>query len=191
MYHSQRFVLPLLTLLASCLIPVISHANTINMYDAPKADAKISGTIDLSAGIIPIYSPKNSDWIKVADPRNGNTGWVKNSEIKDSKGNVITFSQQYSQDGKQGSSMQMMQIGNQTMTPEQRKAAEQNLKSAQESLIKQQENLSQSIVNLNKVYEQAVENMRQTGVTVRPIITPEQLNINGPSSSVKTPGNDE
>jgi uncharacterized protein len=87
--------------------------------------------------------------------------------------------------------MQMMQIGNQTMTPEQRKAAEQNLKSAQESLIKQQENLSQSIANLNKVYEQAVENMRQTGVTVRPIITPEQLNINGPSSSVKTPGNDE
>lgn len=169
-----RFV-QLLTLLLTFLIPIISHANSIKLYEEPKDQAKVVGSIDLAAGIIPIFTPKNSDWIKVADPRNGNTGWVKSGDMKDSKGNVITFTQQFSQDNNKNSSTQFMQFGNKVMTPEQRKAAEQQLKSAQESLVK-------SIDNLNKVYEQEVEAMRQNGMVVRPLnIMPKQSNSNAPS----------
>jgi len=63
--------------------PIISQAKQISLYDQPSQNAKVIGTADLSAGIIPIYTPPNgSEWIKIADPRNGNVGWAKASDIK-------------------------------------------------------------------------------------------------------------
>lgn len=63
-------------------------AKTINYYDQPKAESKLLGTMDSEAGVITIYKPKEGDWIKVADPRNGNVGWIKTSELGNTNFNL-------------------------------------------------------------------------------------------------------
>jgi len=65
-------------------------AQSISLYDQPAQNAKVIGTADLSAGIISIYSPPNSEWTKIADPRNGNVGWVKSSDLKTNSNVVFT-----------------------------------------------------------------------------------------------------
>ncbi len=59
-------------------------AKTINMYDQPAANAKSVGSLDSERGIITIFTPKGSDWTKVADPANGNVGWIKTSDLGNS-----------------------------------------------------------------------------------------------------------
>lgn len=63
---------------------IASHsilAKTITLFDQPKNDAKAIGSIDPASGIIPIFTPKDSSWIKVADPTNGNVGWIKSNDF--------------------------------------------------------------------------------------------------------------
>jgi hypothetical protein len=65
-------------------------AKTINLYEQPKTDAKIVEALDASSGITPIYTPKNSDWIKVGDPKNGNVGWIKLTDLNDKSDSIAT-----------------------------------------------------------------------------------------------------
>lgn len=79
--------------------PLTCFAKEIRLYDQPKADAKVVGNVDLAAGFIPIYTSKEQTWIKIADPRNGNVGWVKSNELN--SGNTqasFTFTQSYIND---------------------------------------------------------------------------------------------
>lgn len=107
--------------LATALLASYCLAKNINLYDQPKADAKIIGTIDPSKGIVPIFSPKQSEWVKIGDPHNGNVGWVKSSELA-SAGNTssgYSFSQEMTTQGNQPKSM-IMQFGQlPQLTPEQ------------------------------------------------------------------------
>lgn len=70
----------------------LCDAKTITMYEQPAANAKSIGALDSESGIITIFTPKNSEWTKVADPRNGNVGWIKNSDMGNAgfNFNVIT-----------------------------------------------------------------------------------------------------
>lgn len=169
MQFMQRLMILFVTMLTIFFIPALSLANSINLYDAPRDQAKVTGTIDLSTGIIPIFTPKNSSWVKVADPRNGNTGWVKASDLKDSKGNVITFSQQISESGS-GQSMQMMQIGGNQLTPDQKKQLEMQLQqqeqTAKETLLKAQKSVAEVMEGLKKMYQQQLQIMEQSGFPV-------------------------
>lgn len=61
----------------------LSYAKNINLYEQPKADSKLVGTIDSNAGIMTIFTPKEGGWVKVADPRNGNVGWIKSTDLND------------------------------------------------------------------------------------------------------------
>lgn len=61
----------------------ISYAKPINLYDEPKADAKVVGTLDSQVGAITIFTPKDGGWVKVADPRDGKVGWIKSTEFGD------------------------------------------------------------------------------------------------------------
>jgi len=79
-------------LILSFLLPCIASAKDIKMYDQPKNDAKVVGTVDLAKGIIPIFTPKDNTWMKIADPRNGDVGWVKSADIKDATGGSMSFS---------------------------------------------------------------------------------------------------
>lgn len=76
-------------------------AKMINLYDQPKSDAKVVGTIDPSTGIIPIYTPKDSTWVKVGNPTNGNVGWVKATDLAQASttSNGFSFSQQIENTG--------------------------------------------------------------------------------------------
>jgi hypothetical protein len=58
-----------------------SMAASINLYETPKDDAKILGTINSDTGIVPIFFSENSAWVKVGDPTNGNAGWVKAGDL--------------------------------------------------------------------------------------------------------------
>lgn len=113
-------------------------AKDVSLYDQPKADAKVVGNIDLSAGVIPIFTTKQGDWMKVGDPRNGNVGWIKSSDISSSGGPTsFTFTQKTISNGKEPQTYQIIQFGSgQKMTPEQMQVLQQ-LQQQQQNFQKQ------------------------------------------------------
>jgi hypothetical protein len=66
-------------------ITSIATAKNITMYEEPKTASKNAGELDSQVGVITIFSPKNSEWIKVADPRDGKVGWIKSNELNNTK----------------------------------------------------------------------------------------------------------
>lgn len=89
-----NLIASLLTLM-TFFITSACFAKTLNLYEQPKTDAKVVGKIDTEAGFVPIFTPKNSDWMKVGDPSNGNVGWVQSKELSSAGSNTgFTFSQQ-------------------------------------------------------------------------------------------------
>lgn len=97
----------IIKILVLFFISSMAFAKSINLYEQPKSDSKVVGTLDTSAGIIPIFTPKDSNWIKVADPRNGNVGWIPNSDFKS-----LGFSYQILQTGDGKKNYQVIQFGN-------------------------------------------------------------------------------
>jgi hypothetical protein len=65
------------TLFASSTV----FAKTIHLYSEPKTDSKINGTVNIENGVTIVYTPKTGDWIKVANPANGDVGWIKSSDL--------------------------------------------------------------------------------------------------------------
>ena len=123
-------------------------AQTITLYDQPNQNAKVVGTADLSSGIIPIFTPeKGSEWMKVADPRNGNVGWIKSSDIKNARGaeNTVTFSQKIISNGTQPHTYQVIQFGNPPT-----KMSDEQVKAFVEKMQKQQQQLQQSFQGIIK-----------------------------------------
>ncbi len=87
----------LFTSLVICLMAFIStnlFAKTINLYDQPNASAKMIGTIDSEKGLIPIFTPKDGQWIKIANPLDGTVGWAKTSDLTIQNKNGYTISEQ-------------------------------------------------------------------------------------------------
>jgi hypothetical protein len=136
-------------------------AKTITLYDQPKTDAKSVGTIDSEAGIIPIFTPKDSTWIKVADPRNGNVGWIQSSELNTKDSNGFSFSQKIISTGN-GPNSYVIQFGNpQLLTPEQSKA-----------FFKRLQEQTQSIqLNTQKMMQDVFKNLEQFEMQF-PIVMP-------------------
>ncbi len=79
----------LLTIIALFFAP-LTFAKMINLYDQPKADAKILDTLDSEKGIVPIFTGDKGQWMKVGDPKNGNVGWIKISDLADKSGSLST-----------------------------------------------------------------------------------------------------
>lgn len=163
---NNKFFVFILALVTS-LFTSVCFAKSLNLYDQPKADGKVIGSIDSDAGVIPIFTPKdNSDWIKVADPRNGNVGWVKQADLKASK---VTFTQQIINTGNSPHSYEIIQFGGtQSMTPEQKAAAAKRMEENQKAI---EQSMHQLIDNLSKGFNQAVTGMP---VIMPVIIVPEQ-----------------
>lgn len=66
-------------------------AKTITLYSEPKADSKVSSTMNTETGVTIVYAPKSGDWIKVANPANGEVGWVKSNDLGDHGYNMRIF----------------------------------------------------------------------------------------------------
>jgi hypothetical protein len=82
--------LRIFTTLFALSATTISLAKSINLYDQPKTDSKIVGSIDASSSMVPIFTTPTGDWIKIGDPKNGNVGWVKVSELGTNAGPFAT-----------------------------------------------------------------------------------------------------
>lgn len=148
----KKIFLSLLALTASSVV----SAQTISLYDQPNQNAKVVGTADLSSGIVPIFTPPNDNtWMKVADPRNGNVGWIKSSDIKNAKGSEssVTFSQKVLSNGQPDSSFQVIQFGNGTapkISNEQAQAILLKMRTEQKAI---QENFQGILKNMNDVIQ--------------------------------------
>lgn len=139
----RRLLITLIILLFS----PFCFAKMITLYDQPKTDAKSVGTIDSAAGIIPIFTPKDSTWIKVADPRNGNVGWIQSSELNTKDSNGVSFSQKIISTGN-GPNSYVIQFGTpQLLTPEQSKEFFKRLKEQTQSIQQNTQKMMQDIFN--------------------------------------------
>jgi hypothetical protein len=56
-------------------------AKTLTLYDTNKPDAKSIATLDTETGLIPIFVSEDAAWVKVGNPENGDTGWVKAGDL--------------------------------------------------------------------------------------------------------------
>lgn len=100
----------------TALLTSTIFAKDINLYDQPKNDAKIVGVINSEKGIIPIFTPKDNSWVKVADPKDGNVGWIKSDDLN-MNGSNFSFKIINSGSGPEG--YQIIQLGHPTFTPQQ------------------------------------------------------------------------
>jgi len=173
MFHRFFFMIIMSVLTTLCF------AKNINLYDTPKADAKIVGTISTDAGIIPIFTPKEGSWIKVADPRNGNVGWIKNSDLNVSGGSTgFTFTQHIISTGKEPGSYQIIQFGN----PQQHMSSEQTQK-----MLQQMQERQQAIQHdTQKMIQDMYKNMNQESINL-PMIMPVIVLPVQPSTVPQTP----
>ncbi len=62
-------------------VSTAAHAKSLVLLSKPEAQATSVATVQSGDRLIPIYTPEKSDWIKVADPKNGNVGWLKRQDL--------------------------------------------------------------------------------------------------------------
>ncbi|MCL5260743.1 MAG: SH3 domain-containing protein [Gammaproteobacteria bacterium] len=75
----------LLFILSVFILSVIfssAFAKDINLYEKPDTQAKVIATISSDSQIIPIIYADKKDWVKIANPKNGDVGWAKVNELK-------------------------------------------------------------------------------------------------------------
>lgn len=54
-------------------------AGTINLYTEPAKTSKIVASVPQEQALVPIIQQK--DWIKVGNPKNGDVGWVQQTDL--------------------------------------------------------------------------------------------------------------
>lgn len=132
------------------LFSTFAFAKEVTIFDQPNDKAKSVGKVDLSVGIIPIFSQKTGGWIKVADPRNGNVGWAKSSDLNDAHVS-FSFTQSITPNGKPPKTYQIIEYGTsanwnsqeiQKMLSQQ-KAAQISLHKAMQTMIDNMNNIFQ------------------------------------------------
>lgn len=139
-------------LICVTLFSISAFCKNIDLYEQPTTNAKVVGSIDLSAGIIPIFTPKdNTAWIKVADPRNGNVGWIKNSDLSGNDGAAVTFKQQISSGNNPPQSYQLT-VGDPKNLPTEQPPADmmQMLKQQQQKLLKAAQEMINNVNQINQ-----------------------------------------
>lgn len=153
------------------LLPSITLAASVTLYESASTTAKPVGMIDLSQGVIPIYQPKDSTWVKVADPTNGNVGWIESKALDQSGTTSFTFKQQVSGDSTKPYTYQVFEFGNSKKLSD--KETQQSLLKMQQDQRNMQESVGKAIksmVNeLYKVYDSQWQMMQDSRF---PIIMP-------------------
>ncbi len=143
-------------------------AKSINLYAEPLDNAKVISTIDLSKGVVPIYTPKEGGWVKVGDPNNGNVGWIKSSDMEVAP---ATFTQQVVTPASgQSQSIQTFQYGNAPSNaplanPQQQQQQVQELMNKLKNdptIHPQAQQIMQKMVNdINNFYQQQLQQQQQ------------------------------
>jgi len=140
--------------------PMLAMAKDIPLLQEPNAGAASAGTADLSSGVIPIFTSKDGNWVKVGDPRNGNVGWVKAKDLSSGGEESIIFSHRISNSDKGTGSYQVFQFGTPAkLTPDQQMTLEK-LQAQQEASSKAMQKAIQDMTN----------NMSMPGPIFMPVI---------------------
>lgn len=133
-------------------------ANTLNLYAKPEVQAKVIATAEAGDQLIPIFYPEKSAWIKVANPKNGDVGWVKFSELQGpfviSSYNGTMQQQVFFDHNKAGQpeSYSVVEIsGPKPLKPEDAKAMLKDMQSRQEEI---QNSMQKSEVAMQKMMQE-------------------------------------
>lgn len=168
----NRNLIVVVFFLCSLLSFSSTFAKSINLYEEPKDAAKVVGSLDSDVGIIPIFTPEKGDWIKVADPRNGNVGWVKVKDLGNTNTTEYTFTQRFINTGNSPQTYQIIQFGGPNkMTPaqvqHQLKQTEINQERLQENMNKAMQNM---IKDMNNLYHWNTQWFNNGAPFVMPVI---------------------
>lgn len=77
-------------------INLLQTQDKVSLYEQPDAKSKVTATLAKGETIIPILQQK--DWIKIANPKNGDVGWAEKATIEK---NTKSFLNITSTDGSQ------------------------------------------------------------------------------------------
>lgn len=157
--NSLKTSLLLVTAIFSLSTTTISMAKIINLYDQPKTDAKVIGTLDSTVGMVPIFTPKESDWMKVGDPKNGDVGWIKTADLADNNGSLSTamsVTQKTVNSSNGPKTYQVVKLGTpKTMSPEEKQALLLKIQTQQREMEQAaQKMLGEFYQNMNKIYQE-------------------------------------
>lgn len=124
----------------------VALANTVNLYAEPNDNAKVIDTIDVSAGVVPIFTSQDGVWMKVGNSKNGEVGWVKSNDLK--SGPVIPalfdYTHKVINNGNTQNAPQFIQLNSApALTPEQQNKLIQGQKQIQQNM----QNGAQEIMN--------------------------------------------
>ncbi|SRR5579883_81307 len=157
----------------------VSLAKTLNLYDQPVANAKVVSTADSKNGLIVVFTPKNSEWVKVADPTNGNVGWVKSADLGNTGMNFNVIS---TGDGTKG--FQIIQYGgSQHYTAEEAQQAMKQAQQVMEQMHLQQQTIQRDIQQMMQDMMKAMQQQNMTFPMILPIVVVPEKNAAAPASS--------
>lgn len=78
-------VLSIIAALFCTVLSGVTFADTLNVYEKPEANAKVIMEMKSGQQLMPIFYTEKGDWVKVANPQNGDVGWAKVGELKGPK----------------------------------------------------------------------------------------------------------
>ena len=157
-----KIIMASMLVAASLTLPGLGMAKEIPLLQEPKIGSAPAGTADLSSGVIPIFTSKDGNWVKIGDPRNGNVGWIKASELSGNGETSIIFSHRIANDGKNASSYQVFQFGTPSkLTSDQQKV----LQKLEEQQAASRKAVQQAMQNMMNNW-----NMTMPGPILMPII---------------------
>lgn len=131
-----------------------SSSQAIELHEQPDPKSKIVGTIAPNEALIPIFSKDH--WLKVADPNNGNVGWISDEVFKQQN---IPYIKIYTQKmgNPNSSSYQIIQYSGNTLPAEMNPQINQFLKNwqVQQQTMQQvfSQLLNQGMSNLNAMVQ--------------------------------------
>lgn len=160
-------------------VTTLAFAKPINLYFEPKQDSKVVETMNSEKGVITIFQPKNSDWIKVANPQNGNVGWVKMNELSNTQ-----FNLQIIQSGNGPQQYQVIQYGN--MPPAQSQSINASIEQMQKRQQLIQKEMQQNMQNMFRLMQEEWANFPMI-VPVVMTIDKKQPATNTNEKAIKTP----
>lgn len=170
-YKTSAFLL----LGAALSLPILAQAKEIPLYQEPKEGAPSTAKADLSVGVIPIFTSKDGNWVKIGDPRNGNVGWIKASELSGNNETSVIFSNHISSGGDNNSKNYVFQFGTpQKLTPQQEKVLQHI-----------QEEQAASRKAMQKAIQDMMNNWNMPGPILMPIIVVPQSAAKPPSTPTK------
>lgn len=145
--------------IVAALFSSYANAKEINLYADPKSDAKVLGKVDLAEGVIPIFSSKEGDWMKVGDPRNGNVGWIKSSDMTTPGAPAsFTFTQKVINDKSGPHTYQLMQFGKpDNVNSAQAQEFIKNIQAEQQMIQMRTQKAIQEMMNdINSLYQRSM-----------------------------------